>query len=318
MDYALEADWQLLNTCNFRCSYCLSDQQLLGEKIRKFASPAAWTSAFDQTGKTWLVNLTGGEPGSYPELVELCRALTARHYISLNTNLTHRSFEAFAERIDPSRVSLINAGLHLEERNARVAQASFLRNAARLKAKGFPLVVSLVATPAALAHFDEAIALLAPIGLFPIPKLLREGFGGKRYPKAYSDAERVAFRSHAAAARGFYAASGERAAPPTMDMSNDERFLSGVPSYIGRACGAGSRFVKIEANGDVYRCSNKTALGNLLDGSLALLPGPTPCDTGYCFYWCEKYAAPRSASSTLDAVLKWAEARLRLPTVASA
>jgi MoaA/NifB/PqqE/SkfB family radical SAM enzyme len=290
MDYSIEADWQLLNTCNFRCGYCLSPNHLLGEKLRAFASPSRWSDAFDATRRTWLLHLTGGEPGLYPDFVEFCRTLTQRHFISLNTNLTHPSYQRFAERIDPARVSFINAGLHLEERESRSGEATLLKNAERLLAAGFPLMVSLVATPAALARFDEAVAMLAPIGLYPIPKLLRGSYLGGCYPDAYSDLDRRRFRARAAEARAYYD-GGVSGRSPTINMFADDDFLEGVPVYVGRACAAGSRFVRIEPNGDVFRCSTKTALGNLLDGSLSLLPGPTPCDTGYCFYWCEKYAS---------------------------
>jgi MoaA/NifB/PqqE/SkfB family radical SAM enzyme len=295
MDFQIEADWQLLNTCNFRCPYCLSDQALLGEKVRIHATPEAWAAAFDATRLTWLLHLTGGEPTVYPQFMELCQALTRRHFISLNTNLTGPALPAFARTIDPGRVSFINAGLHLEERERLGDHARFLNNAEQLRAAGFPILASLVATPSVLARFEEAVALLAPIGLYPIPKLLREWRDGPRFPEAYSDEDRARFRAHAAAARAFYAPALEAmTAPPTINMFGDDAFLDGVPDYVGASCRAGAAFVGLDPNGDVFRCSRKTRLGNLLDGSFAPMAGPTACDTGYCFYWCEKYAT-RSA-----------------------
>ena len=79
---------------------------------------------------------------------------------------------ATAQHIAPARVSFINASLHLEERESRSGYKKFLRNADLLRCKGFSILVSLVATPMALARFEGAIALLKPVGLFPIPKLL--------------------------------------------------------------------------------------------------------------------------------------------------
>src|SRR6188508_2535290 len=105
MHYDREADWHLLNTCNYRCSYCFFDDAILGDKLRRFAAPDEWRAAFDATGDTWLLHLTGGEPSVYPEFVSLCEALTARHFISLNSNLTRPAFVEFSDRIDPSRVS---------------------------------------------------------------------------------------------------------------------------------------------------------------------------------------------------------------------
>jgi MoaA/NifB/PqqE/SkfB family radical SAM enzyme len=302
--YDIEADWYLLDTCNYRCRYCFSPHEVLGRKLRVFASPNEWRDAFDATGKVWLLHMTGGEPGIYPDFVELCLALTGRHYISINSNLTHASLEHFARRIDPARVSFINAALHLEERESRSDNARFLRHAELLLSNGFPVLVSLVATPSALARFGEAAALLRPIGLFPIPKLLRGPFEGRVYPNAYSDLDRIRFRLRAAEARRAYAPSlALRSEAPSIDMFSDDDFLESERSFAGIPCEAGSRFVRLHENGDVTRCSSETRLGNLLDGTFVARAGPAPCDTAHCFYFCRKYAAwvppgPRSIAGT--------------------
>jgi molybdenum cofactor biosynthesis enzyme MoaA len=112
MNYTIEADWHMLDTCNYRCAYCFFGPETLGAKLRTFSDPEGWSSAFDATGAIWLLHMTGGEPSIYPDFVELCERLTARHFISINSNLTHASLGDFSRRIDPSRVSFINAGLH--------------------------------------------------------------------------------------------------------------------------------------------------------------------------------------------------------------
>ena len=231
MKYGIEADWYLLDTCNYRCSYCFIGPDRLGSKLQTFASPQAWRSAFDATGDVWLLHMTGGEPSLYPDFVELCEHLTAGHYISFNSNLTHSSLVSFAQRIDPSRVSFVNAGLHLEERERRSGHGAFLRHAELLQSKSFPVLISLVATPAALARFEEAIALLKPIGLFPIPKLFRGVVDGRSYPKDYSDLHKSRFRGFSQMARAFYQPQLARMAePPSIDMLNDDRYLDGLPS----------------------------------------------------------------------------------------
>jgi MoaA/NifB/PqqE/SkfB family radical SAM enzyme len=242
MNYTIEADWHMLDTCNYRCAYCFFGPETLGVKLRTFSDPKGWSSAFDATGAIWLLHMTGGEPSIYPDFVELCERLTALHFISINSNLTHASLADFSCRIDPSRVSFINAGLHLEERELRNGKTAFLRNADALRARDFPLLVSLVATPSALARFDEAIALLAPVGLFPIPKLFRGTEDGKTYPRAYSDTEKRRFKMHAAHAWDFYrAVLLRREEPLSIDILNDDLFLDGVPSYQGALCTAGER-----------------------------------------------------------------------------
>lgn len=293
MHYTREADWHLLNTCNYRCTYCFFGENILGSKLKRFANAAEWRDAFDATGDIWLLHLTGGEPGVYREFVELSEALTQRHYISINTNLTNASFLKFAERVDPARVSFINAGLHLEEREARKGFDAFLRNAAVLRARGFPLLISLVATPAALARYEEAAARVASTGLVPIPKLVRGKHEGKKYPEDYTEDERARFRTLAARARAAYEpVMAQWAARPTADMFNDDRYLHAIPRFTGRACDAGDRFVSIKKNGDVYRCGPTAKLGNILHRNFAPMAGGAACDTRYCFYFCTKYVRP--------------------------
>lgn len=311
MRYDIEADWMLLETCNYRCAYCFFDEEVLGRKLRPAASPAEWRAAFDRTGRTWLLHLTGGEPGAYHGFTELCRELTQNHFISINTNLTQRAFADFAETIDPARVSFINAGYHPFERDRRGGQQVFAELAALLKAKGFAIMVSVVATPEALAAFPQIVDALRPTGLLPVPKLMRGPFEGRYYPDAYSAAEKRQFRQFTREARRAYGPllAGRHHAI-TVNPFDDHRFLDGLPVYRGRSCEAGRKFVSIAPNGDVFRCSSHNddgetlAQGNILQGSFMPAPGPAPCDTGYCFYFCNKYARRPGWSQTVRALAR--------------
>jgi MoaA/NifB/PqqE/SkfB family radical SAM enzyme len=298
MNHQIEADWHILNTCNYRCSYCFFSPEFLGGKLHVFAEPEQWRQAFDATGYRWLLHITGGEPSVYPEFVKLCEGLTRKHYISVNSNLSNRTFEDFADRVDPSHVSFINAGLHLEERERRADNAVFLRNIERLDRKGFRTLISLVGAPSALARFGDAIELLAPLGMFPVPKLLRGMYEGKRYPDAYTDLDKQRFRHYAALARAHYApmlaSSAER---PTIDMFKDNDFLDGEPSYLGLSCEAGRLFVRLDPKGEIFRCGTPDSIGNVLRGTFERSSGPAPCETSYCFYFCEKYSKPRETSA---------------------
>lgn len=290
MRYDIEADWHLLNTCNFRCSYCFFGPEVLGSKLQIFASPHQWCDAFNAIGGTWLVHITGGEPSLYPDFVELCEGLVANHFISINSNLTHPCLNSFAARIDPSRVSFINASFHLEERERRSGHGEFLRHADNLHTAGFLLLPSLVATPSALARFEEAIALLKPAGLFPIPKLFRGCWNGATYPKAYNLLDKSRFRHYSQQARDFYGSAGAQMAEPSLDILNDDAFVDGLPVYKGLMCEAGVRFVHIVPNGDVFRCGGIDLQGNLLDGSFVRRTHHAPCSSEHCYYFCNKYA----------------------------
>jgi len=293
----------LLNTCNYRCAYCFFPDTVLGEKLKTAATPDAWQAAFDATDLTWLLHITGGEPTIYPDFAALCERLTKRHYISFNSNLSQPSVRGLIGRVDPSRVNFINAGLHAVERERKQGLAVFLENVGALRAAKFPLIVSIVATPEVLANAEGVSGLLQPLALVPVPKVLRGTFDGKNYPAAYTAEERHHFRRMSDAARAVYAPSlAAMAERPTIDPFHDDRVLHRVPTYVGRSCEAGHKFVSISPDGDVYRCSQKSALGNLLDGTMALRTEAAKCDTHYCFYFCEKYAAPlkRAVSPGLE------------------
>jgi MoaA/NifB/PqqE/SkfB family radical SAM enzyme len=301
VDYEVEADWQLLNTCNYRCTYCFFPDDALGEKLRVDASPEEWGRAFDETGFSWLLHITGGEPSIYPGFAELCARLTRRHFISLNSNMTHRSWEEFAEKVDPKRVSFINAGLHAAERELKGGNPVFLKNVQLLQSKGFPVFTSLVATPQILKRFEEMIQLLAAIDMFPVPKALRAFHDNKWYPTSYTRGERRLFRDYTRRAREFYHSrlACELSERPTIDVFRDDAILHGEPNFKGLSCEAGHLFFKVQTNGDIIRCGGSMSYGNILKGSFIRGKGPTPCDTSYCFYFCQKYSEKPPLGRTL-------------------
>ena len=298
MDYQVEADWHLLNTCNFRCDYCFFSDEFLSGKLPSFVDSEEWAKAFDQSGLVWLLHLTGGEPSVYPDFAGLCEALTRRHFISVNSNMTNHDWKRFARRVDPTRVSFINAGLHFEERQRKSENAAYVEHVALLRDLGFQVFCSLVGAPRALARFEEAAELLASIRMFPVPKVMRGVFEGKRYPDAYSELDKERFRKYAEMARSFYAPTlASRSERPTLDMFRDDRILEGEPSYRGRSCEAGRLFVRIDPKGELFRCGTSDTLGNIRAGAFARSTSPSPCNTSYCFYFCEKYAAASTAAT---------------------
>lgn len=296
MRHDIEGDWLLFRTCNYRCDYCFLPASVLGEKVQIHATPAEWRAAFDRTGKTWLLHMTGGEPSHYPDFIELAATLTERHFMSLNSNLTGPAIERFAERIDPARVSFVNAGLHPAERERRKGLGVFLRHAEKLRARGFPIMVTVVATPAVLRNFEAIIDALRPIGLRPIPKMLQGKHGNGRYPESYTEEERDLFRRYSEAAEGSYPhLFGGGRERPSIDPTLGRGHLAKTPDYLGRMCSAGQEFVMIGPRGNVFRCGGGATMGNLLAGSVRFESKAAPCDRAHCFYFCEKFTSRAAA-----------------------
>ena len=238
--------------------------------------------------------MTGGEPAVHPDFVELARRLSQEHYLSLNSNLTHRNIDAFADVVGPARVHFINASLHYDERRARGDLGDFIARVQRLQDKGFRVMVSQVADPALLPRLEDIMGELAEQGLTVFPKALRDGNRGLTYPKDYTFGERALLKVLIAKAR---AASGHLhesfGEAPTINLFEEETQLEPA-KYRGRWCAAGPRFVQINELGQVIRCGAPVSYGNILRGNVTLPGDIHRCKTRYCTYFCEKYSVPLS------------------------
>jgi len=283
--------------CNFRCTYCFNPPSIRNAEPALHGANDQWEEGFDATGKTWLIHTTGGEPFGISGFVALCERLTRRHFLSINSNLSYRSADDFAQSIHPGRVHYIHASLHYEEQQRRASLDAFMARVHKLRDAQFNVLVSQVMTPQMVDNFPAVSACLESHGLSVIPKILRGRFGGKNYPDGYTADHRARIREYLAAARLKYAAVIERMKePPTIHMFSDSHLLNGIGSYHGKRCGSGYNFVRIAPDGTVYRCGSGKRLGNLLLKNVRLLNGPKRCNASYCPYFCEKYTSPQFLS----------------------
>lgn len=294
MKYDLEADWMLLTTCNFRCTYCLFPAAMLGARLSIYGTHVQWKEGFDATGKTWLIHITGGEPAIYSGFADLCEQLSQNHYLSINSNLSHHSIDVFAERVNPERVHYINAGVHAEERQKKGSLGVFIDRVHKLQKCQFTVIVSVLMTPQMVRHFPALSKEFESHGLYLIPKVMRSVYEGKRYPVAYSIGEKSLIVQYLVEARERYRTVIERMGEPaSIDIFSDDRFLNGIPNYWGKLCGSGYNFLRIDPDGKVLRCGSGERFGNILLKNVRLLSAAKLCDTFYCPYFCEKYTSPR-------------------------
>ncbi len=240
MKYDLEADWMLLTTCNFRCTYCFFPDAILGARLNIYGTHAQWREGFDATGKTWLIHITGGEPAIYPDFADLCDQLSQNHYLSINSNLWHPSIDAFAEKVNPERVAYVNAGVHAEERQKKASLDVFIKRVHKLQKHQFNVLVSLLMTPQMVCHFPAISKDFESHGLHLIPKVMRGVYEGKRYPAMYSIGEKSLILQYLMEARKQYRTVIERIGEPaSIDMFSDDHFLNGIPDYKGKLCASG-------------------------------------------------------------------------------
>jgi organic radical activating enzyme len=291
--YDIEADWILMSTCNFRCEYCFWTPDKLARRISPPASVERLASFFDRTGLTWLLHLTGGEPFIYPGFVDLCNLLTKSHWISINTNAdASQRIERFARTTDPERVSYINAGLHIEQREKRRRVDAFLSNVRLFQANRFKVFATSVMHPSVFARFDSIWDYCEEQGVVLIPKAFQGDHCGRNYPQSYTEEQRDVFRQYSTRAADAYRDMflGMPELPTINPLLDAERFLYTLPDYRGAACLAGHRFVRIREDGEIRRCGSGDVLGNVVTGSFVRRSGPSICEWVECPYFCEKYA----------------------------
>lgn len=290
MKYDVEADWLLLHTCNFRCGYCFSDD-IRDSKIEIHGTHIQWRKGFDDTGKTWMLHITGGEPTLYPGFVDLCRELSQNHYLSINSNLSNQCITNFAHSIDPTRVNFINAAIHFEERQKIHSLDKFIEHVHVLKNAGFNVLVSLVMTPSVIDDFPNIAEYFGAKGLNIIPKIMRGCYDNNQYPTGYCENHKLLLYQYMCTAQEQYSAMlSNMEEPPTINMFLDRTFLDGIKDYRGLGCSAGYKFVTINPDGTVRLCSTPLVLGNILSNTVRLMRTPSICKTIYCPYFCEKYS----------------------------
>ncbi len=291
--YDIEADWNLMTTCNFRCSYCYWDKEALARKIVPLASNEHIASFFDATGLAWLLHITGGEPFAYPGFVELCSMLTRRHLISINTNGDSDRIQDFARCIDPARVDYVHFSVHVRERDHRNGVDRFVRNIEALRSARFETFCSCVMHPDLFPMFPETWESYAARGIVIIPKALQGSQFGRKLPEGYTADERAVFVEYARRAEEHYRDQfAARREPPTVNpLLDEDLLLGGQPNFRGQICAAGDRFVRIWEDGNIYRCGKQDMLGSFVTGQFDRRLGPSACTEQECPYFCEKYLA---------------------------
>lgn len=116
----IEVQWMMHNYCNFNCDYCfpffhsnIKDSMIYGKNIDEIIQK------FEKFGISNVI-LTGGEPFLCPNFIDLVEKLQKICTILINTNLTSNSINKFVNHISRDKVLLINASIHVNEREKEI------------------------------------------------------------------------------------------------------------------------------------------------------------------------------------------------------
>lgn len=257
LNYNKSMIWNMTRNCNFQCSYCYFPHT--NEKIRNPISAETLLEFLNRNHDKWLVGMTGGEPFLYPEFVSLCKKITQKHYIGIDTNLSlSKQINEFAKTISPQSVNDIYASLHIEEREKRNAIPAFIENYHILADAGFTIKVNYVLHPSMEQRYPDDVAFFSKHGVPITPRPFKGIHNGLTYPQNYSAEIKNVFTEHPAAG------------------------IKMVFNFRGVDCLSGHSFIRMEPDGTIFRCpGDRTVLGNIHD-QVTLNSSATPCAVDRC------------------------------------
>ena len=257
--------WNVNDTCNYRCSYCT--QRFMPVRSYRLEEFDRYLEAFGRLPGCWEVKLSGGEPFRQPEIVALTEGLVRLgHLVSIQTNfsMSDEMLRAFLE-VSRGALHVFSASLHLEYTTPEVFIERYQRVMhPYVESDGIHFNVTSVGTPAVLQRLRDEVA----------PRFEQAGIAFKVQPEKI----RGELRDYTAAQRRILEQLGGH--NRTGVIAND---------FQGRLCHAGSRYLVVRSDGNVYRCyaarrhKGKYAhLGSFLDG-FELLEEPQICPYTYCY-----------------------------------
>jgi MoaA/NifB/PqqE/SkfB family radical SAM enzyme len=149
----------------------------------------ALLETLEKTKKIFKIYFTSGEPFLVTNMVETSVALTRKHYICFNTNLSLRAVRDFAFRVNPKKVLSIVASFHIKELKRRNLLNVYVENFLLLKEKGFKIEALEVAYPPHKTEVKKYKAFLQNYGIELKFNPFIGMYNGKTYPGSYSDEE---------------------------------------------------------------------------------------------------------------------------------
>jgi hypothetical protein len=262
--------WNMNTSCNYRCGYCT--QRFLDDRGRWARDLPRFLAAFARLPGAWEIKLSGGEPFVHPEFLTAVRGLAGLGWtVSVVTNFSARQdrLDAFLAAAGP-RLGVLSASLHLDYVAIDDAPGKpdsltgFLARCAHVRARlppGASLCVTCVATHANLPLLPGLADRFAQAGVTFKVQPEKQG-------RAVVDYEPAQLRQ-------------------LVVLGGHNLTGTVAPDFGGQPCWAGSRYFIVDDRGEAYRCYparryRVERLGNLLDGSFAVNPGPTPCRYRYC------------------------------------
>jgi len=225
---------EVRNACNYRCFYCVSvDNE---RPVRRFELAAVEKAlhAIDAKLVVTSFDAGGGEPTVHPQFPELLKLCATRGPVSFPTNNSQNP-----ERWLPKDVAqriYIRSALHPESEEQL---DRYVRHARYLIEAGCDFSSLFVSHPTRMSKIPMYREYFAERGVPFTPVSFIGEYEGRRYPHAYSDAEKEMLGLNAEDRTWYH-----KIEPHTTRIRN----FRGIP------CLAGFRSIFLAADGRVLRC----------------------------------------------------------------
>ena len=251
--------WYVTMRCFLDCEYCATPDRAHGllEPIRI----APLLKTLEATGLVFRISFTGGgEPFLVPNLTAACQALVARHYISFNTNLVHKSVGPAFAVLPPERILQVHASCHIQAMERSGLVDLFAENYRLCRQRGIPIHAEEVGHPALVPEADRYRDLFRAKGVDLHFGAFAGSYRGQNYPDAYTDGELAALRLERQARTAHVTHHGTRV------------FM----------CNAGYNAAIVQPNGDIFPCDHiRKRMGNIYE-KIEFFPRMRPCPVAWC------------------------------------
>jgi len=265
--------WDIHYRCNYKCTYCNAPKPDRGGFIEARYLPvdkwlAIWRGIYERYG-TCQIQLSGGEPFTYPGAMDLVIQLSKIHTLEFSTNF-YWDIEPFIQNVSPDRAR-IGVSFHPEFADS----ALFLAKALRLRRNGFEVWVNYVAYPPLLEDMPAYKLEVEKAGMHFSILPFSGQFEGRSFPRGYTERELMVINDDYK--------GGDIVNKKTIDWNMGEQ----KNNTKGKLCRMGQMYGKIRPNGLVHRCcgSRASELGNIIDGTFKLLEEPLTCESEQCPCW---------------------------------
>ncbi len=250
--------WQITDTCNYQCEYCI-DRQLNRKSFRSGFSDQITISkvldAIRQLPGSWQIKFGNNESTLHPQFLDICKEISnSRHTICLATNFSS-SRNKLKKLIDICGVKLdfVTASLHLSQTDVE----EFIE-----KSIWFNTVKN--------SHTEFIVTNV----------MTKENFDKLTLIRNKLDKQGIEFRFQILKDKGKYVTYPEEIEKYIEDKLSANQELLRSKSFFGKECYTGNLYFVIDLNGNAYRCYRMMKdgyLGNIVKGTFARYSEPTPC-----------------------------------------